>query len=492
MISVINKIVHFLNSSDGSLLHKSIRSGFWVGFSSIVINSLSFIRTIILARLLTPEIFGLMSICMIVVRGIEIFTETGIGTAIIHRQKNFEEEKDVAFTLMVFRGFILAIVTFLIAPLIAIYYKESVLDLIIKVFAVSFIFKGFYNINTIHYQIELDFKRLSYLEQATNFINFAIVVTLAYYLRNVWALVIGQVAASLIGTVMSFIIIPGRPRISFNKRIAKELFTYGKFITGLTIILYISTELDNMVIGRVLGVKYLGYYVVAFTLANLPATHISKLISKIMFPAYSKLQNNPIALQDAYLKVLKLVANITIPASVGIAILASEIIKVIYGVKWMPAVGALQILCIFGLIRAIGSLNGYLYNAIGKPNITFYLNVVRFLILLAVIYPLTSKYGIEGTAIAVTFPVLFLYFIEIYILTRVLKLEAIRITKTLLMATCFSLIMALIILYIKSKIMNVDIYALILLIICGMISYALLNFQKIILYFKKTRSSLQI
>lgn len=480
IIYKIKKAIYFLNSNDGTLRKKTIRSGFWVGLSNIGISVMSFIRFIILARLLTPEIFGLMGIYLMVIRGMELFTETGFSAALIHRQKSFEEAKDTAFTLMILRGFILAFVTFLIAPLVANYYERNVLDLIIKIIAISFIFNGFHNINTVGLQKELDFRRLTYLEQVTTVINFVIVVTFAFFLRNVWALVIGQITASFIGVILSFLIIPGRPHIRFNKKIAKELFTYGKFITGLTIVIYISTQIDNAVIGKVLGMEYLGYYVLAYTLANLPATHISKLISKVMFPAYSKLQNDLPALQEAYLKVLTFVGHLAIPAAVGIGVLAPEIVNVLYGEKWMPAVGPIRILCVFGVVRAIGSLNGYLYNAIGRPNISFYMNSVKLIVILALIYPLTKKYELIGASLAVTVPMIVQFFVAILIFTQIIGLSFKKIMKTLLLISFSSIVMAIVILYLKQMIADIDMYSLSFLIFIGVLTYTLLNVRYIL------------
>jgi PST family polysaccharide transporter len=481
----LNKITQFLLNNDGSLKKKVIRSGFWVGLSSIVINALSFIRSIILARLLTPEIFGLMGICLMITRGVELSTETGFSAALIHRQKNYEEAKDTAFTLMILRGFILAIVAFLIAPLVANYYERNVIDVIIKIIAISFIIKGFHNINIVGLKKELDFKRLTYLEQSMTIINFVVVVSLAYLLRNVWALVIGQIIASFMGVILSYIIIPGRPHIRFNKKIAKELFTYGKFITGLTVVIYITTEIDNAFVGKMLGMENLGYYVLAYTLANLPATHISKLISKVMFPAYSKLQNDLPALREVYLKVLKLVATITIPAAAGIAVLAPEIILVVYGEKWVPAVSALRILSIFGCIRALSSINGYLYNAIGKPNITFYMNMVKLVIILLIIYPLIKNYNILGASIAVTVPITAMFFVGIFIFRSIIGLEINKVIYPLFITSFFSFIMVIVLLYLRQFVVNINVYSLGILIFLGMATYALLNFRGIVNFIKK-------
>ncbi|MDQ7837654.1 MAG: lipopolysaccharide biosynthesis protein [Thermodesulfobacteriota bacterium] len=425
------KAIHFLNGTDGTLRKKTIRSGFWVGVSSLVTNTLAFVRSIVLARLLMPEIFGLMTIASIAIRSLETFTQAGLESALIHRQKSFEEARDTTFTLLVVRGFMLALITFIVSPLVAIYYERPVLETIIKIIAITFILKGFRNINTIACRKELDFKRLAYFEQAAAVISFVIVVTLAYFLRSIWALVIAQVAGSFMEAVMSFVIIPGRPRFRFDKKIAKELFGYGKFVTGLAIVVFISSEIDNALVGKVLGMNALGYYVMAYTLANLPASHITNLVSKIMLPAYSKLQSDLPALRNAYLKVLRTVATLALPVAAGMLILSHDVVLVVYGEKWLPAVAALQVLVIYGLLRSIQANAGPVFFALGKPNIPFYINMVRLSLIAVSIYPLTKAYGIVGTAISVTATIILLQFLAWHYLTAQLRCSFATIFKEL-------------------------------------------------------------
>jgi len=223
----------------------------------------------------------------------------------------------------------------------------------------------------------------------------------------------------------------------------------------------------------------LGYYVIAYSLANLPATHISKVASRVMFPAYSKLQNNFPALREAYLAVVKLLSTLTIPASVGLAILAPEIIGLIYGEKWLPAVGSMQILCLFGCCRSILSINGYLYNAVGKPYICFYLGTFRLLLILIGIYPLTKAYGLIGASLSVTVPVILQLILSTIIISNVLKLQPYEIIKILASSLAFTAIMGIIVISIKYKIAIDNLFALFSLIVIAMMIHALVNFNYI-------------
>ncbi len=473
-----SRISGFLHGTGGSLKTQTLRSGFWVGISSAGNNILSFARSIVLARILAPDVFGLMAICLIIVRGLELFTETGYNAALIHRQDGYDEAKDTAFTLLVLRGFVLAAVTALAAPLLAAFYAIDVLDSLIKVMAISFIFCGFHNINTVRYQKNLNFKVITYMETLQNVANTAFVIFLAYYLQSVWALVIGHVVAAFMGMAISYLLIPGRPRLRFDAKIARELVGYGKYITGLTIVVFLSIEGGNFIIGKIAGMEALGYYVIAFTLANLPTSHFSKIISRVIFPVYSKLQNDLPLLRQTYTKVLKLVSKFAIPAAFGLAALSDEIIGTVYGQKWMPAADVLKILAVFGCIRAVSSLNGYVYNAIGTPRITFYTNIARLALTAVLIYPLTLAFGISGAAWTITLAIVLEFIIGTLKLSSSIGLPLIEVAKVLSTNVLLSLVMAAVIIAAKG-VLGAGLLSLAFLVVLGASVFAVLNLREL-------------
>ena len=256
----------FLARSDGSLTQRAMRSGVWVGFSGVGINLLTLVRQVVLARLLVPEAFGVMSICLIVIRGAEIFTQTGFAAALVHRQDRFEEARDTAFTLMVIRGLLLMLVVAVAAPFIAAAYEEPDLTGLLRVLAIAFLLDGMCNINAVALQKNLDFRRLAYMELSVAALGTVMSIGLAWWLRSVWALVAGAVLSAAAHLVMSYVFIPGRPRLALQRQMVRELFGYGKFITAAAILLYLATEIDNALVGKLLGMQMLGFYVIAYLL----------------------------------------------------------------------------------------------------------------------------------------------------------------------------------------------------------------------------------
>jgi len=243
-----------------------------------------------------------------------------------------------------------------------------------------------------------------------------VAISAVLILKNVWALVLGLLAGNMMRCLVSYLVHPYRPRLSKYLGKVKELFAFGKWIMGSSVLVFLITQGDDIFVGKILGTTALGFYQLAYRISNLPTTEITHVISQVTFLAYSKLQDNIPRLREAYLKVLQLTALLSFPIAGLIFILAPDFTKIFLGEKWMPMVPAMQVLVFAGLIRSIQATRGAIFHAIGKPTIDTRWQVVRLSILAFSIYPFTIRAGIIGTSIAV-----FLVFL-LPILVVVLKL----------------------------------------------------------------------
>ena len=395
-----------MNSSEGSVRQKVLRSGLWLGMGSIILRLLELFRSIILARLLLPEVFGVMGIIQLLRQGIQQFSQTSFNDAIIFRKSEIDESINTAWILNIFRGLLLCVLLFVLSPQIASFFEEDILDIGIKILGVVFIFDGLYNPNMVLYRKNINLKNIAILNLITNTLGIIIVIILAYYLRNVWALLIGIVFTSFIGMCLSYFIAIKKPELSFNRKLAWELFHYGKYITGAGIVYFLTIRLDDMLVGKFLGMQELGFYINAYFFASLPSTHIHSILSPLIFPVYSHYNQDQLNLNRIFLTIFKVISTVSIPASIGILALSDEIASVLLGEVWAPMVPALKILVFFGLFRSLAGCTGPLLNAMGKPKITFWIILGKLILIATIIYPLTIRYGIAGTALAVTVPML--------------------------------------------------------------------------------------
>ena len=202
-LDFLKRAARFATSDGGSIKARVLRSGFWVSVSNVGLNALNMLRSVFLARLLNPEIFGLMGLAFVVLRATDTFTRPGVAQALIARQKDFDEAAHTAFTMLVIRGFLLAAILAGVAPWVADFYDKPQLMPMLQILSLVFVLNAFANINTVARQRELDFRSLTYLAQVTNFVGTAITIAVAFWLRNVWALVIGQLVQAALNTALS-------------------------------------------------------------------------------------------------------------------------------------------------------------------------------------------------------------------------------------------------------------------------------------------------
>ncbi|MCK5306301.1 MAG: lipopolysaccharide biosynthesis protein [Candidatus Omnitrophica bacterium] len=436
----------------GRLSQRVAKGGFWVFLLRAIQQLLNLGRLIILARILAPHDFGLMGIALLTMAILETFSQTGFQQALIQKKGDIETYLDSAWTVLVLRGIALFAILFFVAPYAAMFFKVSAAALIIRVIGLSILFQSFTNIGVIYFQKELEFNKQFVYQLSGVLTDFIVAVSAALILKSVWALVFGLVAGNFVRFIVSYLIHPYRPRLSRDLKKARGLFGFGKWVFGSSILIFLLTQGDDIFVGKLLGVTALGFYQMAYLISNIPATEISHVISKVTFPAYSKIQDDLPKLKKAYLKVLQFTAFLSFPIAGLTFILAPDFTKIFLGEKWMPMVPAMQVLCIFGVTRAINATTGPIFQGIGKPNISTVGSLVQLVIFIAIIYPLTYKWGILGTSIAVIIPnILFMLYVSKG-LTKIMNYKLIILMRSLVVPIIGSTIMCTLIFFLKFKI----------------------------------------
>jgi PST family polysaccharide transporter len=400
---------------------KAVRGVFWAMTSSSLVQFLKLMIKIILARLLLPSDFGLFAIAILVITTLNLFQNLGIKEALIHRQKNIKKALNTSFFVILIFGFLLTLVGFFSASFVANFFQESLAEPIIKILSISFFIYSFNSIPHVKLIKELKFKKSLIPYIGSTFFFGITSIYLAFSGFGVWSLVFGYLADSITNVILYWVIAPFKPSLDFDWTIAKKLLGYGKHIVGFSISVFIVTNLDNAIVGKILGTSALGFYVLAYTISNIPVTRMTYIINMVAFPVYSILQKNKGKLKKAYLKVLKLTSLITIPAAAGIFILAPDLVNVLLGENWSPMIPVLKILCFLGLFRSVEATMGPVFKGIGKPKILNKIKLYQLILFLVLIFPLTFKFGVIGTAVAVTFVYFFDFILHYANLIRIIK-----------------------------------------------------------------------
>jgi len=384
-----------------SLGHRAVKGGMWMFLLKVVHRGLGFLRTIILARLLCPGDFGLFGIAVLMINFLENFSATGINAALVQKKESIKDYLDSAWTVNLVRSLVLFAILYFGASPVAYFFKSPEALDVIRVLAVLQLINGVENIGTLYFQKEIHFDKLFYLKFSGMIVNVVVSITMAFILKSVWALVYGALSGAFVKTLMSYVLHPYRPRLRFDLEKIKELLSFGKWLFGSSILVFLITEGDDAFVGKILGVTALGFYQMAYLLSNAPATEISNFVAQITFPVYSKMQDNLPRLREAYFRVLQLVAFLSFPISGLIFFLAPDFTRLFLGGKWMPMVPAMQVLSLWGLIRAIGTTTTQIFYAVGRPDLSTKVKFSQLLLIVVSIYPLTARWGILGTSLAI-------------------------------------------------------------------------------------------
>ena len=383
-----------------SLTSRVVKGSAWVFVGKLASRGLQAIKLVVLARLLVPDDFGLFGIVMLSLAAVGTFTQTGFQTALIQKQGDTEDYLDTAWTVQVSRGFLLAAALFAAAPVIAWFFDEPRVVPLLQVLSAIELVRGFTNIGIVYFQKELEFHKQVANQLISSTVALAVGVTLAWHLRNVWALVWGSLAGQLTSTALSYALHPYRASIRVDRGQAAELFGFGRWILGNSIVSFLAMKVDQIILGRLLGAAALGVYNMAERIGGLVPTEFMHLTNEVMMPAYAKVQDDRERLGRAFLEVFGTAVSVGGPLAAFISLAAPELVPAILGPEWLSAIIPLQILALGGLLRCVIGVSSPIFVGTGHPHIQFWKSLIRATVTLGSIYPLTARYGVPGTALA--------------------------------------------------------------------------------------------
>lgn len=389
---------------------RAIRGGYWLLGLRATNQLLNVVKLLVLARLLAPDQFGVMGVALLTTGVVSLATETGLEQALIQRKGDIEPYMNSAWTLLVARGAVILAIAWIAGPLAADFFDVAEASSIVRAIGVALFIEGFANISLIRFKKQLDFKRQVVYEISGSITDVAVSIIAAILLQSVWALVIGRLAASLVQTTVSYLVRPHRPRFDFDRARAGELLHFGKWILGSSVLVFLLTQGDDILVGRVLGAAALGLYQMAYRIACLPATEITSLISQVTLPAYSMIQDDVPRLRGAYERVLVLTSVLSFFFAAAVFVLGKDSVGLFMGAKWLPMVPAMQVLVWWGIVRGLNSSQSPIFLALGMPKVVTRQQAVQAVLMYASIFPLMLKWDILGASCAVLGSALLLFF----------------------------------------------------------------------------------
>lgn len=427
---IFTRILYIYSGSE--LLLKIINGSIWVFLLKFFERLFQFVRIIILARLISPTDFGLFGLLLLVLTMLEIFSEPGFNAAIIQKKGDVSPYLNSVWTIQVLRGFLLASLLLIMAPIVASFFGEFRATLLLQVIAIVLIMRGFINIGVLYFRKELQFKREFFFVIGGTIVDFFVSIIMAILLQSVWALVSGMVVGQFFKTLISYFVHPYRPKLIIDFQKLKELYFYGRWVFGSNIFVFLLNNIDDLFLSKMLGTTALGMYQMAYRISNLPATEITHVISYVMFPAYSKLQDHSLRLRKAYTETFKVTTILSFPITALIVLFAQDFTKIFLGEQWIQIVPVMQVLAIWGLLRSLSATTGSLFQASGRPDLATKLQFCRLICLVILIYPLTLHWGILGTAISVVVSGLIIDPFALFVVCKMLGIRINTLVKTII------------------------------------------------------------
>jgi len=363
-----------------SLAEKATIVVSWSAVANILSQVIQLITLAILARLLVPDDFGLLGMATIVSGFILTFNQLGLSQAIIQRKELLPSHLSASFWGSLIIGSILSLIIFLLAPAISLLFNDMRVESVLRVLSIGLILGILPMTHIALMQRKLRFKEVGIVLVASVFMSSLTSIIMAFRGFGVWSLVVGQLIIGPVSFVLVHFYEPWRVDKVFNFGAFKDLIAYGGHISAGNVINYTTTNLDNLMIGRYLGAQILGIYSIAYKLVQTPLQLISRIVAQALLPVFAGIQDDDEQLVQGYLRATHYVILIMFPLMFGCAILAPEIIYVFFGEKWLEAVPLVQILSIAIAIKSAGMNIAIVFNAKGRPDVTWKWNLFILLV----------------------------------------------------------------------------------------------------------------
>ncbi|MCY0970997.1 lipopolysaccharide biosynthesis protein [Chryseobacterium wangxinyae] len=368
-----------------SLKAEAISGLFWTYSQQFGVQAIQFGVSLILARLISPEEFGLIGMITIFISLGSILFDGGLTSSLIRTQAVEDIDYSTVFIFNIIASFIIYLIIFLCAPLISAFFKQTLLTDILRVYSLTFIISSFASVQNTKLTKELKFKILAISALPGIIVGSFVGIVLALQDFGVWALVYSFLVQALITTITLWIISKWKPSLQFSKNKFKQHFLYGSKLTMSGILDVVFTNIYQVIIGKFYTPAQVGFYTRANTLMMLPVGNISSALNKVVFPLFSQLQDDLPRLRNLYKRIMIAVIFVVSPIIVVMAVLAKPLITLLFGDKWLPVVPIFQIIAVTGILYPLHLYNLLILQIRGKSGLFLKLEIAKKILMVLVI-----------------------------------------------------------------------------------------------------------
>lgn len=382
-----------------NLVKISGRGAFYQVFGGGIQTLVRIVASMFLARALFPEDFGIYGMGLLLGEFISRIGSLGLGVGIIAKKDLTDEDLSTAFWTFAVLRIGMFFIAFGGAPIFAYFFNESRVADIVRVISFTFLIQIMGVVGNALLNKRMHFKHLFYVNLSMGLLESLIAVVLVNtWIKSYWALVFAHVFASLWSNFWIFLMAVWVPKFKFNQESFKYLFRYGINALGDNITGYFKENIDYLLVGRILGAAMLGLYEFAYRIPSLFQTRISSPLGQVMFATLAKVSASEERLKAGYIKGIKYISLICLPALGGLAVTAEIAVPVLWGDKWLPIILPMQILCFAMAIKCTTNSTRYIFLCKDRPDIPFRFNIVSLVFTIMAVCLFGYLYGITGVA----------------------------------------------------------------------------------------------
>ena len=360
-----------------SLKDKTVKGVIWSAVDRFSAQGIQFVFSILIARLLVPEDYGVIAMLNIFLAVSQTFIDSGFGTALIRKIDRTETDFSTVFYFNIAVAVFFYLGLFFAAPAIANFYNTPLLVPVTRVTAINLVIGSLSGIHNAKLSIAIDFKSRAKISIVSAVLTGAVGLWMAYSGYGVWALVVQTVFAGIIRTIMLWIIVKWYPKFVFSWKSFKELFSFGSKLLASGLLDTIYNNIYPLVIGKVFTSSTLGVYSKAKSLADFPSANITGVLQNVTFPVLSTIQNEENRLADAYKRFLRISAFVIFPLMLGLSSVADPFIRLALTDKWEGAIYLLQIICFALMWYPIHAINLNILSVKGRSDYFLKLEIIK-------------------------------------------------------------------------------------------------------------------
>jgi O-antigen/teichoic acid export membrane protein len=376
------------------------KSVFWIVWSRGGIQVLSFISTILVARMLAPSDYGVMALAGIWMAGVSMLAELGLGAAIIQFRDLEDRDLNSCFWLTMGIAGIGYLGLYIAAPAIADWFSSPILSDVLRVVGVTLPLTALRIVPDGLLRKRLALDKVSQAEIAASLVTLPVMLGMAWAGAGVWALVAGALVQSLVQDVVIIRFVSWWPGLRIGGRRFREVVSYSMHTLGARMCWVAYQQADSFVLGKVSGDVVLGFYSMAKQLATLPVDKVSVVVNQIMAPMMAELQTKREMMRASFLRSLRLIATISLPLCIGLMMEADDLILVALSQKWMSAVPIMRVLCLYAIVYSIAVLFSPVLMACYRARFLFRYTLLQLLVMPFAFWMGATLWGAVGVAIA--------------------------------------------------------------------------------------------